>query len=133
LVFAGQSEVPVPIVFIALGGAAGAVARYAVDSWVAQRSGAFPLGTLVVNLSGALVLGLLFALAIERGVLPREVRGPLMIGFLGAYTTFSTLMLESWRLLEDGATGLAVTNLIGSVVLGMLAVVAGLALGRALG
>jgi CrcB protein len=55
-----------------------------------------------------------------------------MIGFLGAYTTFSTLMLESWRLVEDGATGLAALNLAGSVGLGLAAVLAGLTLGRAI-
>ena len=55
-----------------------------------------------------------------------------MIGFIGAYTTFSTFMLESWRLVEDGAWALATANLVGSVVLGLVAVVAGLAVGRAL-
>ncbi len=53
-----------------------------------------------------------------------------MVGFLGAYTTFSTFMLESWRLVEEGAYGLATANLVGSVVLGLVAVVAGLAVGR---
>jgi fluoride exporter len=81
-------------------------------------------------MSGAFLVGLLFAWALERGVLPREIRGPVMIGFLGAYTTFSTWMLESWRLVEDGAWALATLNLAGSVVLGMVAVVAGLAIGR---
>jgi CrcB protein len=123
-----------PLVLIALGGAAGAVARYLVDSTVAQRApGAFPWGTLVVNVSGALVLGFLFALAIERAVLPAGLRAPLMIGFLGAYTTFSTLMIESWRLIEDGALGLALVNVVGSSLLGLVAVVVGLSLGRALG
>ena len=122
-----------PLVLIALGGAAGAVTRYLVDSSIAARAaGAFPWGTLVVNLSGSLVLGLLFAWTIERGVLPVTVRAPLMIGFVGAYTTFSTLMLESWRLLEDGATGLALANLVGSTVLGMVALFVGLGLGRVL-
>lgn len=122
-----------PIVLIALGGAAGAVARYAVDGWVSERlAGAFPWGTLVVNLSGSLVLGLLVALAIERDVLPADIRGPVLIGFLGAYTTFSTLMLESWRLVEDGAIGLAAVNVVGSSILGLIAVVVGLALGRAI-
>ncbi len=55
-----------------------------------------------------------------------------MVGFIGAYTTFSTLMLESWRLAEDGATGLALANVIGSSVLGIVAVFVGLSLGRAL-
>ncbi|MBI3745348.1 MAG: CrcB family protein [Chloroflexi bacterium] len=82
-------------VMIAIGGAAGAVTRYVVDGFVANRApGAFPWGTLVINLSGSALLGLLFALAIERGVLPASIRGPLMIGFLGADATFSTLLLE---------------------------------------
>ncbi len=93
---------------------------------------AFPLGTLVINVTGAFLLGLLFAWATERDVLPREIRGPVMIGFIGAYTTFSTWMLESWRLVEDGAWPMALLNLGGSVLLGVAAVVAGLALGRLL-
>lgn len=121
------------LVLVAIGGAAGAVTRRLVDLWVTDRTeSAFPFGTLVINLTGAFLLGLLFAWAIERDVLPREVRGPLMIGFLGAYTTFSTLMLESWRLVEDGAWQLGLANLLGSVVLGVIAVVGGLAVGRLL-
>lgn len=125
---------PMPILLIALGGAAGATARYLVDGWVSERTSAsaFPWGTFVINVSGSLVLGLLFALAIERDVLPATIRGPLMIGFLGAYTTFSTFMLESWRLWEDGAAGLALANLVGSSLLGLVAVVVGLTIGRAL-
>jgi CrcB protein len=109
------------------------VARYVLDSAVSERwPSAFPWGTLAVNLSGTLILGFLFALTIERGVLPASSRAPLMIGFLGAYTTFSTLMLESWRLVEDGAVGIAVANIVGSCVLGLVAVFIGLAIGRAL-
>lgn len=120
-----------PIVLIAIGGAAGAVARFLVDSVISERwPSAFPWGTLAVNLSGSLVLGFLFALTIERGVLPAGSRAPLMIGFLGAYTTFSTLMLESWRLVEDGAVGLAFANIAGSCMLGLTAVFVGLAIGR---
>ncbi len=65
---------------------------------------ALPWGTFVVN-AGRLVRwsALLFALIVERAALPAELRAPLMIGFLGAYTTFSTLALESWRMIEDGA------------------------------
>lgn len=122
-----------PIALIAVGGAAGAVTRYLVDVFVSERfGGAFPLGTLVINLTGSFALGLLFALSIERAVLPADIRGPLMIGFLGAYTTFSTLMLESWRLVEDGAAVLAIANVAGSAALGVGAVVLGLAVGRAI-
>ena len=122
-----------PLVLIALGGAAGATTRYLVDTWISERAGgAFPWGTFAINVSGSLVLGLLFALAIERGVLPASVRGPVLIGFIGAYTTFSTLMLESWRLIEDGAVVLGLVNLVGSSVVGMVALVGGLVVGRAL-
>ena len=118
---------------VGIGGFAGAVTRWLVDGWVSDRNPtAFPLGTLVINLTGSFVLGLLFAWVIERGVLPAEVRAPLMIGFLGAYTTFSTFMLESWRLVEDGAWVLALANLGGSVLLGLVAVLGGLAVGRLL-
>ena len=110
----------------------GAIARYVVDTWVAERAGVtFPFGTLVVNLSGSFVLGVLFALALERGMLPAEIRAPVLIGFIGAYTTFSTLALESWRLLENGSYALGLANLVGSMALGIVAVAAGLLLGRA--
>jgi CrcB protein len=121
------------LVLVGIGGFAGAIARRVVDLWVSDRAGsAFPYGTLVVNISGAFLLGLLFAWATERDVLPREIRGPVMIGFLGAYTTFSTWMLESLRLFEDGAWQLGLVNLAGPVALGMIAVAGGLALGRML-
>ena len=119
------------LVLLGLGGFAGAVLRWLVDGWVSERNPtAFPLGTLAINLTGSFVLGALFAWVIERNVLPPDVRLPLMVGFLGAYTTFSTFMLESWRLIEEGAYALAAANLVGSVVLGLVAVVAGLAVGR---
>ena len=119
------------LLLVGLGGFGGAVLRWLVDGWVSERNPtAFPLGTLVINLTGAFTLGVLFAWVIERNVLPPDVRLPLMVGFLGAYTTFSTFMLESWRLVEEGAYGLATANLVGSVVLGLVAVVGGLAIGR---
>ncbi len=121
------------LVLVGLGGFFGAVARYVVDGWVLRVTGAgFPWGTLVINLSGSFLLGLLFALSVERGVLPAEIRAPVLIGFIGAYTTFSTLTLETWRLVEDGSYLAAVANLGGSTLLGMVAVVAGLTLGDAL-
>ena len=120
-----------PLILIGLGGFAGAIARYLVDGIVADRTGAsFPWGTLVINASGSFVLGLLFALTADRAILPAEIRGPVLIGFLGAYTTFSTYMLESWRLAESGAITLALANLAGSTIVGLVAVVIGLTLGR---
>jgi CrcB protein len=123
----------VPIIEIAIGGAAGAVARYLVDGWVSERTGgSFPIGTLVVNLSGTFLLGILATLALERSVLSSAIRPAVLIGFVGAYTTFSTWMLESWRLAEQGALLGAVVNIGGSVVLGLVALGAGIAIGRAI-
>jgi CrcB protein len=122
----------VTLILVGIGGFFGAVARYLVDGWVSQATGgSFPYGTLVINISGSFVLGILFGLTVERAVLPAEIRAPLMIGFLGAYTTFSTWMLESWRLAEGGALVAAAMNIGGSVVLGLAAVFAGLVVGRA--
>jgi CrcB protein len=123
----------VALLLIGIGGFFGAVARYLVDVSVVAAFGArFPWGTLVVNVSGSFALGILFALAIEREVLSPEIRGPVLVGFIGAYTTFSTLMLETWRLVEAGSYGLALGNLVGSAIIGMAALVGGLILGRAM-
>ena len=120
------------VLLVGLGGFFGAAARYLVDGWVSGRTGgAFPWGTLAINLSGSFLLGALFALTIERAALPADIRAPVMIGFVGAYTTFSTWMLESWRLIEDGALLAAVGNIVGSMVLGVVALVLGLWVGRA--
>ena len=121
------------LLFIGLGGFAGAIARYAVDGWVTGLARAsFPWGTLAVNLSGSFLIGLLFALASERAVMSPDLRGPIMIGFVGAYTTLSTLALESWRLIDNGAWLLGAANLGASVLLGVAAVIAGVAIGRAI-
>lgn len=121
------------LVVIGLGGFAGAVLRHLVDGLVNERtSGAFPWGTLAVNASGSLILGILFALTAERFLLPPEIRGPVMIGFLGAYTTFSAVALESWQLIEDGAWLVGMVNLGASIVAGLAAVIVGLAIGRAI-
>ena len=123
----------VHVLLIGLGGFAGAIARYLVDTRVTPWSGGgLPLGTFVVNVSGSFAVGLLFALVVEGATLPADLRGPLIIGFIGAYTTFSTLALESWRLVEEGAWLYAGANLVGSIVVGVMAVVGGIALGRAM-
>ena len=119
--------------FIAVGGAAGAVSRYVVDTWVSEQTmSSFPWGTFVVNISGTFVLGLLSAMAIDRSVLPADIRLPVLVGFVGAYTTFSTLMLETWRLVESGSNALAIANIVGSGMLGIVALVLGLVVGRAI-
>jgi CrcB protein len=121
----------VTLVLVGAGGAFGAISRYLVDGWVSSATGgSFPWGTLVINLSGSFILGLLFAASVERGVLPSEIRAPVLVGFIGAYTTFSTLTLETWRLVEGGNYLFAMANIGGSLLLGLVAVAAGLAVGR---
>jgi len=122
-----------PVVGIAVAGAFGALARYGLEGLVSDRAhGAFPWGTFVVNVSGSFLLGLAFVLMTERTVVDPWLRSSLTIGFLGAYTTFSTLSFESYRLLEDGALGLALANTLGSLAAGLAAVYLGVVAGRAL-
>jgi CrcB protein len=119
-------------VAIAIAGALGALARWGVGSWFGQRFPSFAWGTLVVNVSGSFVLGLLFALLIERAVGSATMRLALTTGLLGAYTTFSTFSLETMRMFEEGATGSAFANIGLSLVLGLAAVWLGVSLGRAM-
>ena len=116
---------------IAVAGALGALARYEVDGVVSRRaSGPFPWGTLVVNLSGAFLLGAAFVVLTERLTTSSWVRPTLTVGFLGAYTTFSTLSLETVRLIQDGAYGYAFANAAGSLLLGLVFLYAGMVVGR---
>jgi len=120
------------VVGISVAGAAGALARYGIEG-VARRFGErFPWGTFVVNISGAFLLGLLFTLLTERFVVAPWLRSAVTIGFLGAYTTFSTLTLETFRLVEDGSYLHAIGNALGSVVVGLVAVFVRVVLGRTL-
>jgi CrcB protein len=118
-------------VAIALAGALGALARYGLDGAVSRRATSFPWGTFVVNVSGALLLGFFFTLFLERLVAAPWVRSAVAIGFLGAYTTFSTLSYETFRLVEDRAYGLAAANAFGSLAAGLFAVYLGVVAARA--
>ncbi len=121
------------ILLIGIGGFCGAIARYAVDTWISDAVRTpFPWGTLAINVTGSFALGMLFALTAEHGPLPEELRLPLGAGFLGAYTTFSTFALESLRLGDSGSSSLAIANVAGSVLLGLAAVLMGVAIGRAI-
>ena len=103
------------IMMVALGGAAGSVTRYALGQTVNKRAGKrFPWGTLVVNASGALLLGIVLGLR-----LPQSAALLLADGFLGAYTTFSTFMYEGFNLLRSHRAN-AVVYIVGSLVVGMV-------------
>jgi len=118
--------------WVGLGGFVGANARYFLGLWVATRFGTtFPYGTFIINITGSFILGLIMG-TLEGHVLSPVVRLSAGIGFVGAYTTFSTWTYETLRLIENGSVLLATVNLLGSVLAGLLAAVGGLATGRVL-
>ena len=121
------------ILAIAGGGAIGAVLRYWVSTGVYALAGRnFPYGTLAVNIIGSLVMGLLFVLLIERMAENSLWRAALLVGLLGAFTTFSTFSIETLNLLEEGAYSRALLNALLSVVLCVAAAWLGVKLGRQL-
>jgi fluoride exporter len=117
---------------LALGGAAGAVARYVVAGWIHQRMGAtFPWGTLAVNLTGSFLLGaVLTGLATSGWQI--QLGAFLAIGFLGDFTTFSTFSYETVMLARDRQWTRALSYVVASTVLAMLAIVAGMVCGAVL-
>lgn len=119
--------------YIALGSALGGVARYFVGGVVQRAAGGlFPWGTLLVNLTGSFLLGLLSRYAVDSAAVSAEVRVFLTIGLCGGYTTFSTFSYEAVRMLEDGQVGRSVGYMALSVALALGAMVLGLAAGREL-
>lgn len=117
---------------VGLGGAAGAVSRYLASGWVQSLAGTFfPWGTLAVNVSGSLALG--FSMVwLQATVASPELRSLVTIGFLGSFTTFSTFSYETLALVRDGEWWHAAGYALGSLVVGLLAVLAGGALAAAL-
>jgi len=118
---------------IAGGGALGAVLRFAMSSAIYRILGReFPYGTLAVNVLGSLLMGFLFVVLVERLALSAEWRAALLIGLLGAFTTFSTFSFETLALFESGQLFKAFLNIILSVCLCLAATWLGLSLGRQL-
>ena len=114
---------------VGVAGALGALTRYTLGRFIAERAGSqFPLGTLLINVSGAFVIGLLFALT-EHRMIPPTLQVVLATGFLGGYTTFSTMSWEGVQLVLGGSTRLSLLYFGGNIVLGLLAVTVGLIVG----
>ncbi|MBI4367854.1 MAG: fluoride efflux transporter CrcB [Candidatus Omnitrophica bacterium] len=114
-----------------LGGALGTAARYLLSGVVYQFLGTrFPYGTLIVNLIGCFIIGTLVALTEEKFLLGPNARILLMVGFCGAFTTFSTFILETANLIKDGETFRALVNVLVSVVIGFVCLKIGILLGK---
>jgi len=121
------------IMYIAAGGALGAVMRYLVSTGIHSILGrGFPYGTLTVNVLGSFLMGFLFIFMFERSSLGPEWRALILIGFLGAFTTFSTFSIETLNLVESGAMARAMANILVSVITCILATWLGVILGRQL-
>ncbi len=120
--------------WVGLGGFAGANARYILGRWIVGRFGdAFPAGTMLINVTGSLMIGFLLAALVGKVSLADPTwRLLLIVGLLGGYTTFSAFAAESVRLIEDGRLAAAVTYIVGTNVLGVVACMIGLGVGRAL-
>jgi fluoride exporter len=127
-----ESEVRhVAYLLIGIGGFLGANARYVVAGWVTERFGAsFPYGTFVINVSGSFILGFFVIFISERLSVHPNWRLFFAVGFLGAYTTFSTFSFENFVLLQERSYLLALANMFGSVALGLMAAVAGIIVAR---
>jgi len=121
------------LLFVGAGGFLGAITRYTLSLWIDGRVGsAFPLATFLVNVTGSFVLGLLSGALEFATSVPPEVRLAIGVGFLGAYTTFSTFSYETLRLVEAGDVAIAVGYVAASVAAGFSAAILGMALGRSL-
>jgi CrcB protein len=121
------------LVAIAAGGSLGTLARYGLDVAIERRSfSLFPWSTFAINMSGCFLVGVLIAAVVDRHHAPHWLRVGLVIGFCGAYTTFSTFAQETYGLVEEKALGFALLNATASVGLGVLAVFVGERVGRLL-
>ena len=121
------------LMWVCLAGAAGTGTRYLVGQWAGERFGAlFPWGTLIVNLVGCFLIGLLMQLALSVAAFPVNLRFALVTGFLGGLTTYSSFTWETTRLAQDGAPAMALLNFGLTTVGGFGAAVLGLSLARLL-
>lgn len=111
------------ILWVGLAGFLGTAGRYLISGMIARRFGeTFPLGTLAVNLMGCFLIGFLFHFLHERVLIDPLLRTMIMIGFLGAFTTFSSFGLQTFTLLREGQTALALLNILASNLTGLVLV-----------
>jgi len=114
------------ILLVAVGGAVGSVGRYLCQRWINESyQHSFPLATFLVNITGCLLIGILYALGEKGNILSQQTRLLLITGFCGGFTTFSTFAFESMGLLRTGDLFYFLLYIIGSVILGIIAVYLG--------
>lgn len=119
------------LVLMMLAGSAGTLSRYLLGGLVQRLTGgAFPWGTFAVNMTGTFLFGLVWSLAEERLVISGQARAVILVGFMGAFTTFSSLMFETGELMRDSQWALALGNLLLQNIVGIIFLFLGLALGR---
>jgi CrcB protein len=119
------------ILVVAAGGSIGAVSRYLVSTWAAERFGAnFPYGTLIVNVIGCFIIGMFMTMTTERFIVNPYWRLLITVGFVGGLTTFSSFSYETFRLLEDADMIMALYNIILNLILGFLATWIGIGAAR---
>lgn len=121
----------VELMWVGIGGGVGAISRYLVGRELSERANSlFPYGTFTVNMIGAFLIGILFAILTERGVGPDHLRMLLVVGFVGGFTTFSSYTLEAINLVESGHWNTALLYVLGSNLLGLIACMAGITIVR---
>jgi CrcB protein len=121
----------IKFLYLIIGGAVGTVGRYLLSGFVYRIAGAaFPYGTLVVNLTGCFIIGFLVSISDNKFMLGTNAKVLLMIGFCGAFTTFSALIMETNGLIKDGETLRAFMNVLVSVVFGFIVFRLGVLLGE---
>ncbi len=117
--------------YVVVGGAVGSGARYLLGPWIQDRTGAvFPIGTLVINVLGSLIMAFIFRYAMESAAVRPEIRVMLTTGFCGGFTTFSTFSYETMRLIEDGDWHRAMWYVALSILFGLAGAFVGLALAK---
>lgn len=121
------------IVYIGIFGGLGCIARYLASNWTYQLVGrSLPYGTLMVNVLGSFLLGLLMTLGLRSTIIPAQIRVGLTVGFMGGFTTFSTFSYETLRLLEEGSLWQAGANILLNVLICLVSALAGALVARAL-
>jgi fluoride exporter len=119
------------IVYISIAGVLGTLSRYGLSSFTQKLTGAgFPFGTLLVNFLGSLAIGFIMQLGLSTDIIPRSLRIAATIGFMGAFTTFSTFSYETVKYIQDGSWMLAGLNIILNLTLCLSATILGIGLGK---